>query len=97
VVDAVEVVELVVGVEEEEVVVVVVVVDEVDDEVVVEEVVVEDVVVTTETVKGEDAVSADTEAISLPDTTMVFTPLEGGTVNAQENLPVEDVVCEVQV
>ncbi len=56
-----------------------------------------EVVVTTETVKGEDAVSADTEAISLPDTNTVFAPLEGGTVNVQENLPVEDMVRKVQV
>lgn len=56
-----------------------------------------DVVVRTRTVKGEDAVSADREAISLPDATIVLVPLEAGTVNVQENPPVEDVVCEVQV
>jgi hypothetical protein len=44
-----------------------------------------------------DAVSAGTAPTSLPDAVTAFGPLDDGTVNAQENMPVVEVVWLVHV
>ena len=50
------------------------------------------------TVNVEDAVSAETEPMSLPEAVTVCAPTDDdGTVKVQEKAPADDVVCEVQV
>jgi DNA-directed RNA polymerase beta subunit len=51
----------------------------------------------TVAVNVAEAVSAETVPTSLPLATTGWAPLEDGTVKVHENVPVADVVCEVQV